>query len=259
MISKIQKKPLASIALIAIASTAGLSPAATISTQIFTNNADSGISSSNIYTHKLDFAASAPGIATTVNSVIFDHFDNGDDGTLGFSYNGGGDSQNNGTSSSVANAPVTGAVGGLLQGFLHQNGSNAGFDRVQTMTLTGLTAGTQYDLRIYNGRWGNDGVDRTNIFTFDPDGAGPISDVSTVFDQNDARSVGLSENDAWYINYRYTAVAGENLVVTSQIKNTQGASWHLYALTNQVVPIPETSSLTLCGIAGIGLIIRRRR
>jgi PEP-CTERM motif len=45
-------------------------------------------------------------------------------------------------------------------------------------------------------------------------------------------------------------------VITTTINNTAGASWHYYALTNQVVP--EPGSLVLLGLGGL-LLLRRRR
>lgn len=216
-----------------------------------TNNADIGISSTNTYTHKIDFAQTAPATATTVNGVTFDFFNSASDGTFNFSYNGGGDQHNNGTSTS----PLADSGGGLLQGFLHQNGSNAGNGRTQTMTVSGLTAGVQYDLRIYAGRWGA-GLDRSSIFTFDPDGAGPISDSTVSINQDSPTAIGFNAGDAFYISYTYTAVASQNLVITSQINNTAGASWHLYALTNQVIPEPGTFAMLAVGCA---FLARHRR
>lgn len=227
--------------------------AAVITAQKITNNADSGISSANTYTHKIDFASSAPTTATVVNGVTFDFFGATSDGTLNLAYNGGGDLANNGSVSSSYTISET--VVGLFQGFLHQNGSNAGLGKTQTMSLSGLTVGVQYDLRIYAGRWST-GVDRSSTFTFDPDGPGAISDTTVSINEDNPTALGLVAGDAYYINYRYTAVAGQNLVITTTINNTAGASWHYYALTNQVVP--EPGSLVLLGLGGL-LLLRRRR
>jgi len=229
----------------------GTASAGVIGSAQFTNDADSGISDTNTYTHKIDFAESAPGTAAVVNGVTFDFFNKASDGSLNFSYNGGGDEDNNGTSSSS----LSGGVAGLLQGFLHQNGSFAGLDKIQTWTLSGLDAGVEYELRIYAGRWST-GVDRRSTFTFDPDGAGAVSDVSVSINEDNPTALGLSAGDAFYLSYRYTAVTGEDLVVKSQINNSAGASWHVYALTNQVVP--EPTSLALMGLGGMMLMRRRR-
>jgi len=45
--------------------------------------------------------------------------------------------------------------------------------------------------------------------------------------------VGLAnDNDAYYVNYQFTAVEGQDLVITLTQDNNNN-SWHLYGLTNQ--------------------------
>ena len=200
--------------------------AGTISYVKITGDADSGISTENTYTHALDFGTGTPG--ALINGVQFDAYNLAANGTLNFNrevstgilYDHAGN----------ANFTVSGGLVDLLTD-MYYNGDNA-VDGVTTWTLSGLTPGKSYQTRIYARQWGA-GNQRTVVFEFDPDGAGPISDVTETINQDDATTVGMpNDNDAYYINYEFTAVAGEDLVimVTQDLFNQ---SWHLYGITNQ--------------------------
>ena len=91
-----------------------------------------------------------------------------------------------------------------------------------------------YSTRIYTRAWGASPGNRPAIWTFDPDGDGPISDVTPEIKQDDATSIGCADGlQAYYINYEFKAVS-DKLVIT--IAHTAlPASWHLYGLTNQQV------------------------
>lgn len=70
-----------------------------------------------------------------------------------------------------------------------------------------------------------------------PDTLGPIS-------EDDAITVGMSSaGDAYYISYFFEAVAGQNLVITVT-QHRSNASWHLYGLTNEVIP-PQVSVMVI--------------
>ena len=81
-----------------------------------------------------------------------------------------------------------------------------------------------------------------------------------MIDQDNAATVGFTQNDSYYINYRYTAT-GTSLTWTAANASGSNASWHLYGITNQVVPnaIPEPTSLLVGAIGLGGLAARRRR
>lgn len=218
---------------------------AAITYQLITNDANSGISNANTYTHAADLGG---GTIATVNGVSFTNAP----GNYTTDHNG----SNNGSPNNLPG----GGLGNLMQGFQFRTSPNP-VGAVSTITLGGLSAGTTYDFRIYSGRW-DTGADRTNIITFDPDGAGAISE-STTINQNNASTVpgeSFASDAIYYINYRYTAVANENLSVKFEIANSSLASWHLYGLTNQVVPavIPEPGALVLSVLGGM-LFLRRRR
>ena len=140
----------------------------------------------------------------------------------------------------------------------YNGGNSAGGTTTWTLDGSAFTPGETYDTRIYTRSWGSSatGGTRNVSFVFDHDGAGPLSTSTGTISEDNATSVGFGVNDAYYINYRFTAVAGEDLVITgTQLGSNQ--SWHLYGLTNQLVP--EPSRAMLIGLGCLGLLMGRRR
>ena len=192
-----------------------------------TSDDDCGISAGNTYTHALDFGTGTPG--ALINGVQFDAYNAAANGTLNFNR----ESSSGAASDHGGNGGhnVTGSLVDLLTD-MYYNGNNAP-GGTTTWTLSGLTAGQTYHTRIYTRQWGAD--DSRNVtFVFDPDGAGPVSDSTGKVSQDNATSMGFANgDDAYYINYQFTAVEGEDLVITLTQDNLN-YSWHLYGLTNQV-------------------------
>jgi hypothetical protein len=220
---------LAAVALAILGLMTTSANAGVISYVQITNDADCGISTDNTYTHKLDFGTGSPG--ALINGVQFDAYNNAANGTLNFNrevFSGGlSDHAGNG------NHNVSGSLVALMTD-MYYNGDNA-VGGSTTWTLSGLTAGQTYSTRIYSRQWGA-GNDRTATIVFDPDGAGPISDSTGPINQDDASASppGFTNgNDAYYVNYQFTAVAGQDLVITAT-QNLVNQSWHLYGLTNEI-------------------------
>ena len=212
-----------------------------------TNDADSGISSANTYTHAIDFSNSTSG-AASINGVVFTGATGNTPGFTRTVANGG--AANNSGSGVVT---TSGNLANLMQGFLYNNNPATDGTGLQTYTISGLTPGETYDLRIYSHLWTNPGS-RPNTLVFDTAGA---SDSTGEIDQDDSTTVGLAKTDSYYINYRYTADGTGSLVWTAANSSGSNASWHLYGLTNQIVP--EPSSLALLGLGGLILSRQRRR
>jgi len=215
-----------------------------------TNDADSGISTDNVYTHKLDFGTGTPG--ALVNGVQFDAYNAAANGTLNFSRAAAtgllSDHAGN------ANHNVSGGLADLLTDMYYNGNNEAG--GATTWTLSGLTPGQTYQTRIYTRQWGADD-NRLVTLVFDPDGPGPVSDSTGKISEDNATSMGFANgNDAYYINYQFTAVAGQNLVITATQDN-YNYSWHLYGLSNQefspataLVPSPtDKETDVLCDAA----------
>lgn len=217
------------------------------------NDADSGISTANTYTHTLDFGQGTPG--ALINGVQFNAYNLAASGTLNFSR-----TATTGTlADHVGNVPsgISGALTDLMRDMYFNNTNTPG--GTTTWTIAGLTAGVTYDTRIYTRQWSASTNQRVSSFVFDPDGAGPLSETTGAINQDDATTVGFAaENQPYYINYRFTAVEGQNLTITLTQANNNN-SWHLYGLTNQVVPaVPEPMSAVLLGMGALGLLARRR-
>jgi hypothetical protein len=209
--------------------------AGTITYVKITGDADCGIDPENTYTHTLDFGQGTPG--ALINGVQFDAYNAGANGTLNFNRTVATGSLSDHAGN--ANHNVSGALVDLLTD-MYYNGDNA-IDGTTTWTLSGLTAGQTYQTRIYSRQWGANN-NRDVTFVFDPDGAGPVSDSTEKINQDDATTVGMpNDNDAYYINYEFTAVAGEDLVITLT-QDLFNQSWHLYGLTNQEYS-PGTASV----------------
>lgn len=202
---------------------AGVAQAGSISYTKVTNDLDSGIDSSNTYTHAIDFESS--GTTATINGVAF--------------ASAGGDTAN--FTRTVANGTLnnhhgTGVVStsenlaNLMQGFLFNASPATDGSGLQTYTITGLSSGTMYDMRVYSHNWGNPGS-RFNTLVFD---AGGANDSTGSINQDDSTTVGFATTDSYYINYRFVADSS-SLTFTAANASGSDASWHLYGLSNQVV------------------------
>ncbi len=182
----------------------------------FADDAGTDISPAKSYTHALDFAEStAP---ATVNGVVF----TGAGGTgANWSLTGAGGTAGNGTTL------TTGGISTLLTNFLF--GGNPA-----TLTLTGLTASTNYEARLYGRYWGGD---RTQYFTVQSGSSAGAG----IFNED------FSLTQANYLPIRYTADAsGTATINTYQIG---AGSYHWYGLTNEVSTAAATAPTLTVGDA----------
>lgn len=233
---------------------AGSATAGTFSLGLpLTDDASSGISSFNTYTH-----AVSGGSAATVNGVSFLLVNSGTT-PANFTWTsagGKGEVVNNNNTWVPANGGVTGAGLQSLLGSLTYAplGSNSGSS--QTFTLSGLVVGTIYDTRLYIRSWDTGGsgrpIDLTAI-------NGAENNSFSILEDRPGDVLGTGNVDqAYYINYRFTS-QGTSLDINATVPATAAAnsgSFHVYGLTNQVVPEPA-STLSL-GLAA-GLLVSRRR
>jgi autotransporter-associated beta strand protein len=197
-----------------------------------TSDADCGVSPDKTYTHLIDFGGSTA--LAVVNGVSFNKEKAVNGPAFGASW---------------TNAPVTGthaggnptsigvAPGQGIYNLLNDFGYNGPYG---TLYLTGLTTGKTYEVRFYHRKWENTKA-RNTTFTFDPDGAGPVSDAISFNPDSPAGS----PNDN-YLAYRYVAQTNR-LAVAIACPNAD--KYHMYGLSNEEVPAAEDGATTL-DIAG---------
>ena len=157
--------------------------------------------------------------------------------------------------------PATGGVTGTdlittLGSFTYSGNGDANPSH-QTFTLSGLTPGTTYDARLYVRVWDTEGSGRPIDMTF-TNGA-EVDTIASLMEDRPASVLGAgsSAQNAYYINYQYTAQGSELSIDNVVVGPAPSGSFHMYALTNAVVP--EPSSLVLASLAMVGVLVFCRR
>lgn len=235
---------------------AGAAAAGTFSLSVpLTDDASTGISSANTYTHTI-----SGGSAATVNGVNFVLLSSGvTPANFNWASSGSkGEVVGNNNNWTPGGGGVTGSGLLSLLGSLTYAPLGPAAGQSQIFTLSGLNVGTIYDTRLYIRSWDINGSGRpidliinhgaeTNSFSILEDRPGSVLGTGNV-------------NQAYYINYRFTAQGTSldiNAVVPPGSSNDSG-SFHIYGLSNQVVPEPA-SAMVLSLAAGLFAARRRRR
>jgi hypothetical protein len=231
-----------------------------------TDDASTGISTSKTYTHKI-----SGGGATTINGVAFDVLNNvltppnftwtpvnvTNNPTRDFIDGNNGDWV-------PANGGVTGTgLLGLFDSFTYGgNGATVGTSK-QTYTLSGLTPGTAYQLRIYIRMWDSDPLasGRPIDLVFKNGAATPVRPFQGLYE--DRTNVVLNTanpDDAYYVSFNYVAQA-TTLVIDAEIPPSNrfvadSGSFHLYGLTNENVGgTPAVFAITSVSRTPSGIVI----
>jgi hypothetical protein len=223
-----------------------------------TTDASTGISAANTYTHAI-----SGGSAATVNGVNFVLLSSAVT-PANFTWV----SNNAGNKAEVVNNPgdwvaATGGVTGpglisLLNSFTYApQGAQPG--NSQTFTLSGLILGTTYDARLYIRTWDTEASGRPIDLRF-THGA-EVNTAPTSPEDRPGTVLGTNnQHQAFYVNYRYTALA-TTLVIDATVAAAGGVdsgSFHLYALSNQVIPEPSTAAALALALGLFGGARRRR-
>lgn len=199
---------------------AGVSPyplTGMVSIHYFTNDLTTGISTSKVYTHLMDFGTrSAP--ATVINGVTFNNVTSQSGTFNGYGWNNFPPNPYGGNTPTGEHGVPDGS--GIYE-LLYDMDYGHAWPTPATMQLTGLTPGKNYEVHLFNRTWGWGGS-RTQTVTFDPDGAGPIAEVITF-------NPDMMEPN--FVAYRYTAVSSVmEITILSALGNQ---TLHLYGLTNE--------------------------
>lgn len=197
------------------------------------DDASTGLDPEKTYTHLI-----SGGSAATVNGVSFDALSptllptNIIWDTLGQSQNQV--LNNNGDWNAVA-AGVSPNVEALLGSFTYSgDGPNPG--NSQRFTLTGLSPGASYDLRIYSRLWDTEGSGRSSdlVFTNGDDTVRPFGFLP--LDRPGVLTRSGIQSDAYYLTYQYIAQTTELIIAATVPPCAPGnsGSFHMYALSNEI-------------------------
>lgn len=223
-----------------------------------TDDASTGISTAKTYSHKI-----SGGGDVTINGVVFDVLTN----VLtppNFAWtpvnatnNGSRDFINDNNGEWV---PATGGVTGsgllsLFDSFTYAgNGAAVGTSK-QTYTLSGLTPGESYQLRIYIRMWDENplGSKRPVDFVFKNGAETPVRPFQTLYEDRADIMLGSSNiHEAYYLSFDYVA-QGTSLVIDAEIPASNvfiadSGSFHLYGLTNELTSQPAPA-MAITGVS----------
>jgi hypothetical protein len=237
----------------------GFASAGTIGIGVVTDDASTGIDGNIVYTHTVSGGGPA-----TINGVTLEELSPAvTPGNFTWASSGGMNEINpiNNNNWTPATGGVTGAGAlDMFGGFTYAGGgANAG--STQSFTLSGLTPGVPHEMRLYIRPWDQGGSGRPIDLSF----TGLVTDIASPAggapEDRPSLVLGAGSNDhfAYYVSYNYLPSASGELIIDANVPGTAPAnsgSFHMYGLTNAV--IPEPSSIALIGLGFLGLLRRRR-
>ena len=214
------------------ASTAG---AGTLTLTPIANDAASGVSPSITYTHLADLTSDDGG--ATINGV---NFPAATATGANFTLNRAGSTFQNHNSP----APDGSGMDDLLDDFFF--GAAGGPPVTSSLSVTNLTPGVPYRLRLYVGGFGGN----TQDFSADDT---PVPTVVPVVPRNAG-----SDAVAASLDYTYTLLPGDTDLTITFDPTSDGDTFHWYGFSNEVVPEPASLGLLAAGVL-VALGGRRRR
>ncbi len=218
----------------------------------WTGDADSGISTSKTYTHKVDL--NHGGTATVINGVTFDNF-NAPASALYVGPNGSWTMATAGTafaSAAASNAPprnnmANGTGSWQMLNEFYYTGALVTGSATSVLTVNGLTPGQTYVLTCYAMGWDARDTRRVRVTPSNTKQHTIIDEGA--FGQGTAGVASAGTGiGALQLKYAYKAPASGSLSLEFQALNYVGswASWHHYGFSNEVaataLPVEEVSN-----------------
>ncbi len=199
-----------------------------------TDDLSSDINSTKEYTHTI-----SGGTGAFVNGVSFSPLSTTET-PLNFAWDPNGKTLNQVLQNNGDWIPADGGVTGpgvlsLLESFVYSgNGYTPGSS--QRYTLSNLTPGVTYDLRLYIRLWDTEGSNRPIDLVF-TNGTEIVQPYGALPEDRPGALTGTGNHqDAYYLNFNYTA-QGTELIIDASLDLCNPAtsgSYHLYGLTNEV-------------------------
>jgi fibronectin-binding autotransporter adhesin len=232
---------------------AGAAPVSGVRYFKITGDSNSGISTSNTYTH----AINPSGGGVSVNGVPFTGAGPGDlaagsltsqtynQGTNTITIDNAIDASNFGANPIGTNlGGWNGATGNILDFYSHFNYNTA---PLRTVVLGGLQPNTWYDVVLYEKQW-DTSSGRTFSVGYDVGNSGTPQFTSDTIDQNHPEltpqlaALGIGQQNAWGQSYIYQTGDGQTSIAL-QVNNNPAATYHFYGLSNQLVPLTGNNVL----------------
>lgn len=200
----------------------------------WSGDADSQISSTKTYTHKVSIARN--NALLPINGVTFDAAASGVTSGSNWSLDGAPNVfNNNGNGAGANNLPAGSGSRQLAEDFRYGNS----LDGVSRLSFSGLTAGQSYVATFYNVGFGGPEGRRMNIIPSD-------SGQATTVDQNTTGS-----GNGLLVRYHYKA-PDTGRIHFDFLPLGVNATWHHYAFSNEVAPaIPDERPLQGVRVASV--------
>ena len=209
---------------------------------VVTDEVSTGISASEVFTHKI-----SGGSAATINGIALDVLDTATT-PANFNWNGNaggkniiGPAINNGTWNPAA-GNVTGAGNLQMFGTFTYSGGGAAPGNLQHFTLSALEPGLTYEMRLFIRKW-DDGTVRPEYLKF-TNGA-QITNFYILEDRPGTVLGNGNDNSAYYISFTYVAQAA-TMTLEAKVANVSSGngSFHMYGLTNREASLPPPLDFT---------------
>jgi len=205
-----------------------------------TGDADSGLSTNNIYTHAINFNGSG---VVNVNGIPFS--------PMGANTQGPGDLAHQSYAGTSGSVTISNSIGSSFLGTSVASGDWSGMaagglynvlktlifsGNDRTNVLNGLSENTWYDVRLYHRPWGASG--RNFSVNYDVGNNGSVEYSSPIIDEDAPQNtpalaaLGIAQTNTWAMSYVFKTGSGETNILLRILNTSQ---YHAYAITCQKI------------------------